>query len=135
MVKTLNLFSIPLKIISRDTVLYGRYGIITLKDYIDEERRLFVQMNEKLINNPNIDTIKNITYLLAYNIGYMSILKKYGINNELPLKELYPFVSNEFEELKDLLLNKIPTDTLCLQTYGYMFNLTNKMTTHFVDNK
>jgi hypothetical protein len=134
MMKALDLFSSPSKPISFNTPIYTRYGIASVKDYLDIEQKVFVQMSDELKDIHSLDKIKSIIYLLIYNIGHISVLKRYGINGELRYEELYSFISYEINKLKQLLLNEKPSDLLCLQSYGYTFNLTEKIKRKFISN-
>lgn len=133
MKKHLELFYNPQKQIRISTQIYDEKGIITLKEFLHIQLEQFELRKEMLNQNPSIENIQNIIYVVVYNIGYYSICKQFNINNNLFLQNnCIPYVHNDIAKLKNILLNiKQPSDDLCNKTHEIINKIAYEMGSYY----
>lgn len=131
--KCLGLFYNPTKQIQKSTTIYSEYKTETLKEFLNNEIKEFVLYTNKLVEEPSVINVQMVMYLIIYNIGYYSICNEYNIDDELFIDSIsvYPYISNEIKELKELLINNSPSEDLCNKTHNLASKVTKKIASYY----
>lgn len=133
MKKRLELFHNPQKQISLSTKVYDEKGIISLKEYLNIQFEQFNIRYKRMDDDPSIENIHNVVYLIIYNIGYYSICSKYNIDKSLFIPNNYiDYIENDNTKISNLLIGTtIPSDDLCLNVNQIMRDLLNKIAQNY----
>lgn len=132
MIKRLELFYNPDKDIRISTKIYDEHGIISLNKFLKIQLEQFELRMELLNGLPSKDNVRNLVYIIIYNIGYYSICNKYKIDDDLFLKDdCINYIEKDISNLRNTLLSGNPSEKLCEESHAIINIIADSICSHY----